>query len=106
LEFELVTKNDKMAAFEAEVARLTKTRKRKAILNPNKRFVLLFEALASEQPITKNGEAIVESGVDSEGSEEVIKDEILVHNSESEEEFEALVQRTRSGRAIKNPRNL
>jgi hypothetical protein len=43
----------------------------------------------------------VESGVDSEGSEEVIEDEILVHNSESEEEFEAPVQRTRSGRAIK-----
>jgi hypothetical protein len=59
LEFELATKNDKIAAFEAEVARLTKTWKRKVIPNPNKWFVLLSEALASDQPITENGEAIV-----------------------------------------------
>jgi hypothetical protein len=53
--------------------------------------VLLSEALASDQPITKNGEAIMESGVDSEGSEKAIEDEILVHNSESEEKFKAPV---------------
>jgi hypothetical protein len=70
--------------------------------NPNKRFVLLSEALASNQPITKNGKAIMESGVDLEGSEEVIEDEILVHNSESEEEFEAPVQRTRLVGLLKN----
>jgi hypothetical protein len=45
LEFELAIKNDRIAAFEAEITRLTKTRKRKAIPNPNKRFMLLSEAL-------------------------------------------------------------
>jgi hypothetical protein len=41
LEFELATKNDRIAALEAEAARLEKKRKRKAIPNPNKRFVLM-----------------------------------------------------------------
>jgi hypothetical protein len=33
--FELATKNDRIAALEAEVARLEKKGKQKAILNPN-----------------------------------------------------------------------
>jgi hypothetical protein len=45
--------------------------------------MLLFKALTFNQLITKNGEAIVESGVDLEGSEQIMEDEILVHNSKS-----------------------
>jgi hypothetical protein len=51
LESELATKIDRIAAVEAEVAKLIKTRKRKAIPNPNKSFVLLSEALSSNEPI-------------------------------------------------------
>jgi hypothetical protein len=38
LEFELAAKNDRIAALEAEVTRLTKKRKRRAIQNPNNKF--------------------------------------------------------------------
>jgi hypothetical protein len=104
LEFELATKNDRIAALEAEVARLTKARKRKAIPNPNKRFMLLSEALSSNEPISKDREAIKGSGVEDESSEEITEDEIKVENGDSEEELEAPTHRTRSGRAFKNPR--
>jgi hypothetical protein len=107
LEFELATKNDRIAALEAEVAKLQKTRKRKAIPNPNKRFILLSEALASNEPITEDGEPIEAPGVEEEDSEEdseeVIEDEIMVEVDESAEESEAPVHHTRSGRAIKKP---
>jgi uncharacterized small protein (DUF1192 family) len=104
LEFELATKNDRIAALEAEVARLQKTRKRKAIPNPNKRFILLSEALASNEPIPEDGKPIEAPGVEEEDSEEVIEDEIIVEVDESAEESEAPVHHTRSGRAIRNLR--
>jgi hypothetical protein len=75
LEFELATKNDKIAALEAEVARLTKTRKRKAIPNPNKQSMLLSEALASNAPIPADGNAIEDAGVEENIIEEVEDDE-------------------------------
>jgi hypothetical protein len=104
LEFELATKNDRIAALEAEVAKLTKTRKRKAIRNPNKRFMILSEALSFNEPISEDREVIDGSGVEDESSEEVIADEIEVENGDSEEELEAPTHRTRSDRAFKKPR--
>jgi hypothetical protein len=102
LEFELATKNDKIAALEAEVVRLTKTRKRKAIPNPNKRFMLLSEALASNAPIPADGNAIEDAGVEENVIEEVEDDE---NDNEEEYEIELPVRRTRSGRPIKKPHN-
>jgi hypothetical protein len=83
---------------------LTKTRKRKAIPNPNKRFMLLSETLSFNEPISEDREVIEGSGVEDESSEEVIEDEIEVENGDSEEELEALTHRTRSSRAFKKPR--
>jgi hypothetical protein len=55
LEFELAAKNDRIAAFEAEVERLMKTKKRKAIPKPNKRFIRLSEALAANVRFESKG---------------------------------------------------
>jgi hypothetical protein len=54
LEFELAAKNDRIAALEAEVTKLTKKRKRRAIPNPNKKFMLMTEALAAGDPNAEN----------------------------------------------------
>jgi hypothetical protein len=101
LEFELATKNDKIAALEAEVARLTKTRKRRAISNPNKKFMLMGEAIAAGKPNAENGNPINEPVVDEEGEEPGIDDD----DDENEDEIDAQIKYTRSGRAIKKNRN-
>jgi hypothetical protein len=101
LEFELASKNDKIAALEAEVARLPKTRKRKAIPNPNKKFILLSKALASNKSIAENRRAIDDDGGEEDDEKDVIKDEIVVENEDEEEEFEAPMHRTKSGKLFK-----
>jgi hypothetical protein len=101
LEFELANKNDKIAALEAEVARLTKTRKRRAVPNPNKKSMLVGEAIVAGQPNAENGDPINEPVVDEEGEEPGIDDD----DDENEDEIEALITYTRSLCAIKNPRN-
>jgi hypothetical protein len=106
LEFELASKNDKIAAFEAEVARLSKTRKRKAIPNPNKRFILLSEALASNESIAENRRAVDDDGGEEDDEEDVIEDEILVENKDEEEEFEAAMHRIKSSKSFKKHRKL
>jgi hypothetical protein len=106
LEFELASKNDKIAAFKAEVARLSKTRKRKAIPNPNKKFILLSEALASNESIAENRRAINDDGGEEDDEEDVIEDEIVVENENEEEEFEAPMHRTKSSKSFKKHRKL
>jgi hypothetical protein len=45
----------KIASLEEELARLKRGRKRKAVPNPNKRFMALNETLSSEEVITGTG---------------------------------------------------
>ena len=101
----------RIAGLEEEVARLTRGKKRRAIPNPNRRFMTLGEVLAAGEAVP---EAIPESGgqedpfvVDSDSEEEV---------SEAESEVESEVETaekvapespqitTRSGRIIKKNR--
>jgi hypothetical protein len=103
LEIELATKNDKITALEAEIVRLTQTRKRKAIPNPNKRFMLLSEALAANNPVPANGEAVEDPGVE----EEVVEVDEAIENDEAEEsEEEPTTHQTRSGRSFKRTRTI
>jgi hypothetical protein len=81
LEIELATKNNKIAALEAEVAKLTQARKRKTIPTPNKRFMLLSKVLAANNPVPVNGEAIEDPGVE----KEVIEVDEAIENDEAEE---------------------
>jgi hypothetical protein len=93
LEFQLSTKDAKIAAFEAEVARLTKTRKRKAIPYPNKKFILLGDVLANGESVVENEDAIAPLAVE-EPVEEV---------EDADDEEIQLMHYSRSVRTVKRP---
>jgi hypothetical protein len=101
LEFELAAKNDEINVLKAEVARLTKTRKRRAIPNPNKKFIPLSEGLAGENQAPEKQEVVEQPIVEEDDEEDDNKDD---ENDDNEYEDDAPVRRTRSGRAIKKPR--
>ena len=93
----------KIASLEKEVARLKRRKKRRAIPNPNRRFISLSEALAQGKPIPDiraQKEPIV---VDSEESEGVESEASLRENSG---EYELPQRVTKRGRIIKKPRKL
>jgi len=93
----------KIASLEEEVARLKRRKKRRAIPNPNRRFISLSEALAQGKPIPDiraQKEPIV---VDSEESEGVESEASLRENSG---EYELPQRVTKRGRIIKKPRKL
>ncbi|KFA78093.1 hypothetical protein S40288_10308 [Stachybotrys chartarum IBT 40288] len=90
-----------LASLEEEVGRLNRGKKRKAIPNPNKKFMTLAEALAAGDTIFEPIQATRES--------EIIEDAIEVGGLEEDErsssEAEELpVVRTRTGREVKRPR--
>jgi hypothetical protein len=88
----------RIASLEEEVGRLKRGKKRRAIPNPNRRFMTLSEALASGQEVS--------TIVDSSLLEEVLEVESEV---ESEVETASVIEvqtTTRSGRLIKRPRFL
>jgi hypothetical protein len=84
LEFQLSTKDAKIAALEAEVAKLAKTRKIKAIPNPNKRFMLLGDALANGESAVENENTIAPPVVE-ELVEEVEDDDEDEDDADDEE---------------------
>jgi hypothetical protein len=91
----------RITSLEEEVARLKRGKKRKAIPNPNRRFIALSEALVSSETIPRRG-----------GQE----DPIVVVESELEEESEVAsetevaiapespLRTTRFGQVVKKPR--
>ncbi|PNP58801.1 hypothetical protein FNYG_15005 [Fusarium nygamai] len=100
-ESKIASLNTRIASLEEEVGRLSRGKKRKAIPNPNKRFMTLAEALVTGGTISKANEAIeeadtVEDVIEVGGMEEV-------ESSNSEEE-ELGVVRTRAGCEVKIPR--
>jgi predicted oxidoreductase len=100
LEFQLSTKDANIAASEAEVARLTKTRKRKAIPNPNKRFMLLGDFLANGESVVENEDAIAPLAVE-EPVEEVENDD--ENDDDADDEAIPFMHYSRSRRAVKRP---
>jgi hypothetical protein len=100
-ESKITSLSSRVASLEEEVGRLNKGKKRKAIPNPNKRFMTLAEALVAGGAISEPNEAIeradaVEDVIEVGGMEE---DE----RSNSEEE-ELTVVRMRAGREVRTPR--
>ncbi|TVY74375.1 hypothetical protein Focb16_v006188 [Fusarium oxysporum f. sp. cubense] len=100
-ESKIASLGTRIASLEEEVGRLSRGKKRKAIPNPNKRFMTLAEALVAGGAISEPNEAIeradaVEDVIEVGGMEE---DE----RSNSEEE-ELTVVRTRAGREVRIPR--
>jgi len=61
----------RIASLEEEVARLKRGKKKRAIPNPNRRFIAPGEALALDKAIPKVGDQQVSIIIDSESEEEV-----------------------------------
>jgi hypothetical protein len=104
-EVELVAQATRISSLEEEVARLQRGKKRKAIPNPNKRFMTLVEALGSNDPIPKvsDEESLIE--VDSSTEEEEVDSEGETL-SEIEVAFppQSPPRMLRSGRVVKKTR--
>jgi hypothetical protein len=80
---------------------LSRGKKRRAIPNPNRKFITLAEALVAGDTISRSNEAIEEA----EAVEEVIEVGGVEEDEGSDSEAEELpVVRTRAGRAVKRPR--
>jgi len=92
----------RIASLEEQLDRLKRGKKRKAIPNPNRRFMTLVEALAANEAISKprddSGYKYVESDMESEESIQSVI-EVAIHPPSPQ-------RTTRSGRAVKRPRKM
>ncbi|OBS16281.1 hypothetical protein FPOA_27642 [Fusarium poae] len=100
-ESKIASLSTRIASLEEEVGRLSRGKKRKAVPNPNKKFMTLAEALAAGDTISEPNEAIEGAGV--------VEDVIEVGGMEEDERSysgreELGVVRTRTGREVKRPR--
>jgi hypothetical protein len=100
-ESKIASLSSRVASLEEEVGRLSRGKKRKAIPNPNRKFMTLAEALVAGDAISGPNQAAEET----EAVEEVIEVGGVEEDEGSNSEAEELpVARTRAGRAIKRPR--
>ena len=91
----------RIAGLEEKVARLTRGKKRKAIPNPNRRFMTLSEALATGEAIPEAGSQAEPVNVDSDLESEEVSD---VETESDEVAPESPQVTTRSERVIKKNR--
>ena len=95
----------RIATLEEEVARLKRGKKRKAIPNPNRRFMTLAEALASDKATLKVGDnemfVVADTNLDEEEEEEDSEAETISIGRAPESPQVTI----RSGRIIKKPRH-
>ncbi|OBS16101.1 hypothetical protein FPOA_13184 [Fusarium poae] len=94
-ESKIASLSTRIASLEEEVGRLSRGKKRKAVPNPNKKFMTLAEALATGDTISEPNEAVEGAGV--------VEDVIEVGGMEEDERSysgkeELGVVRTRTGR--------
>ncbi|KAF6514081.1 hypothetical protein HZS61_006337 [Fusarium oxysporum f. sp. conglutinans] len=95
-ESKIASLSSRVASLEEEVGRLSRGKKRKAIPNPNRKFMTLAEALVAGDAISEPHQAAEEI----EAVEEVIEVGGAEENEGSNSEAEELpVARTRAGRA-------
>ena len=60
-ESKIASLSARVASLEEEVGRLSRGKKRRAIPNPNRKFIILAEALAASDTISRSNEAIKEA---------------------------------------------
>jgi hypothetical protein len=100
-ELKIASLSLRVASLEEEVGRLNRGKKRKAIPNPNRKFMTLAETLVAGDAISEPNQAVEEI----EAVEEVIEVGGVEANEDSNSEAEELpLTRTRAGRAVKRPR--
>jgi hypothetical protein len=86
---------------EEEVGRLSRGKKRKAIPNPNKKFMTLADALVADETISEPNQGIEEAGAVEDVNEVEGMEEEESSNSEAEE---LLAVGTHTDREVKRPR--
>ncbi|RYC80162.1 hypothetical protein BFJ63_vAg16956 [Fusarium oxysporum f. sp. narcissi] len=104
LEMKVAVQNARITGLEEQMAQVRRGKKRKAVPNPNRRFMALSENLAAREAVPDSKEAEIEVDVDEE-VESVI--EVGVRSEDESDDFMVVTkhcQRTRSGREVKKPR--
>ncbi|KAG6990319.1 hypothetical protein FOFC_02347 [Fusarium oxysporum] len=104
LEMKVAVQNARITGLEEQTAQVRRGKKRKAVPNPNRRFMALSENLAAGEALPDSKEAEIEVDVDEE-VESVI--EVGVRSEDESDDFMVVTkhcQRTRSGREVKKPR--
>ena len=100
----MAIQNTRITRLKEQVSQLRRGKKRKAIPNPNRRFIALSEALAAKEALLDSKEAEIEVDMDKE-AESVIK--VDIRSEDKSDDFRVITkhcQRTRSGQEIKKPR--
>ncbi|KAF6512733.1 hypothetical protein HZS61_007539 [Fusarium oxysporum f. sp. conglutinans] len=101
LEMKVAVQNARITGLEEQMAQLRRGKKRKAVPNPNRRFMALAETLAAGEAPPDSKKAEIEVNVDEE-VESVI--EVGVGLEDESDDFRVVTkhcQRTRSGREVK-----
>ncbi|KAF6525938.1 hypothetical protein HZS61_011733 [Fusarium oxysporum f. sp. conglutinans] len=104
LEMKVAVQNARITGLEEQMAQVRRGKKRKAVPNPNRRFMALSENIAAGEALPDSKEAEIEVDVDEE-VESVI--EVGVRSEDESDDSMVVTkhcQRTRSGREIKKPR--
>jgi uncharacterized coiled-coil protein SlyX len=104
LEMNVAVQNARITGLEEQMAQLRRGKKRKAVPNPDRRFMALAESLATGEALPDSKGAEIEVDVDEE-VESVI--EVGVGLEDEREDSTVVTkhcQRTRSGREVKKPR--
>ncbi|KAG6996472.1 hypothetical protein FOFC_07489 [Fusarium oxysporum] len=104
LEMKVAVQNARITGLEEQMAQLRRGKKRKAVPNPNRRFMALAESLATGEALPDSKGAEIEVDVDEE-VESVI--EVGVGLEDERDDSTVVTkhcQRTRSGREVKKPR--
>ncbi|RYC76988.1 hypothetical protein BFJ63_vAg20011 [Fusarium oxysporum f. sp. narcissi] len=100
----VAVQNARITGLEEQMAQVRRGKKRKAVPNPNRRFMALAETLTAGEALPDSKKAEIEVDVD-EKDESVI--EVGVRSEDESDDFRVVTkhcQRTRSGRKIKKPR--
>ncbi|KAL9561220.1 hypothetical protein ACKAV7_014575 [Fusarium commune] len=104
LEMKVAVQNARITGLEEQIAQLRRGKKRKAVPNPNRRFMALEETLATGEALPDSKGAEIEVDVDEE-VESVI--EVGIRLEDESDDFRVVTkhcQCTRSGQEIKKPR--
>ncbi|KAI8398852.1 hypothetical protein FOFC_20077 [Fusarium oxysporum] len=104
LEMKVAVQNARITGLEEQMAQVRRGKKRKAVPNPNRRFMALAETLTAGEALPDSKKAEIEVDVD-EKDESVI--EVGVRSEDESDDFGVVTkhcQRTRSGREVKKPR--
>ncbi|RKK72271.1 hypothetical protein BFJ71_g17529 [Fusarium oxysporum] len=100
----VAVQNARITGLEEQMAQVRRGKKRKAVPNPNRRFMALAETLTAGEALPDSKKAEIEVDVD-EKDESVI--EVGVESEDESDDFRVVTkhcQRTRSGREVKKPR--